>query len=283
MSIYYDISVQIKSLTETETIKQIIACGLKMGALYYDLNHENKEGIPISDVDLAFQKLSKYREGDYNALYLHYQGSGSFLFFRTIGLNRFELSIVPFGSKWRKDFFYIYDLDIARYSRLLLDMVSNYEIDIFEEIREDAQRTFIFLDEVSNGSPIIEICLFINLNEMARETIEEILNNAISQHFIFLDANFKYNPDVDYLITLIYNAFQEKKSVAAFTVVDGYFIKLFFKISDEGNMVIGMIPEEPFATKVFDGTSACDAQFYLAKCLGLAEGFFIWSFYAQGF
>ncbi len=273
-------TTHLKIPFQNSVLRNILLKGLNMGAHYFNLMHKENKG-PIYDPDIALQTLLENDENGTHSIFMDFQQSAFFLFANPINNLNTEISIMPFFSYWKRDFFYIgYDIDLARYCSLLFDLVSDHEIIVFEEIRDDAQRNFIFGDN-NLALPIIEICLYINPDIKLMGCIDEVISNALSQKISFLNDNFRSKKNI---IAQIYDFIIRGEKADFKATVEGYAIQLFFKINEDQNMVIGIVPQEPFAKKIYaNNISGLDAQFYLNKSMGLANGFFIYSFYAQSF
>ena len=167
-------------------------------------------------------------------------------------------------AKFEADFFYFgYDVDLERYCKLLLDLVSDYEITMFEEIREDAQRNFVFLDEQVKGKLLIEISPYLNPDELFLEALEEIINNGVSHGFDFLSNSPEKKNDVHYFARLIHDTLRLQKVAKIDVMIQNYPAKLLFKI-EKNDLIIGLVPQEPCAMKTFHGgISGYDVAFYL--------------------
>jgi hypothetical protein len=73
---------------------------------------------------------------------------------------------------------------------------------------------------------------------------------------------------------------QEVASIEVF--MQGYLVKLLFEIKEIHYLIIGLVPQEPYVMKAFEGNViAWDIAFYIEKSMELVEGFFIYSLYAE--
>jgi hypothetical protein len=127
----YMVLVELKAKYEINTIIDILAQGAALGFVYYDyiLAMSNEEA-PILNVEQAAEKVltGQPREKNFNSIYIKYEDTNFIMFFYPKE-DLLEVMICAFGYAWEKSFIHsYYNVDLARYTRLLLKVVNDFKI-----------------------------------------------------------------------------------------------------------------------------------------------------------
>lgn len=199
---------------------------------------------------------------------------------------RFNLGVlvaVAFSSfldSWKRDFYFLGEqLDLAHYTRFMLQLMADIPVDGLETGAIDMDGAFV-CGSRSDSFPIIELNPAHAVN-MYLETLEDIIATGASHGITFLDEKYTVSKDPSKLGHVLFRNISEKGSMKVAAFYKTLPITLYFKdIEDE--LFIALVPEHPFKMKTYGEGERIDASFYINLALGLTENFWLASIKARG-
>ncbi len=272
MSFDYRASAVIAARVNEDFVKTLLIKASLLGARFYDCAEaSNVREIPdFKDAVISF--LAE-KDLELNYIFLVVNGSGLYLACEEISCSRIEITLWDFSTPWKRDFLYIGEgIDVARYSRLLFELIEGYLLDSCMLGNADASPIPSFAGRVEAGLPIIEAHVLSN-PDMLFETLASMLTSGVTHQFNYMDNSSNCDALARSLSRQIISTAETSLRVR----IQSKTATLLFK-REEGILIVALIPQVQG-----EASTAFNASFYLEAALGLSENFALYSLCAEGF
>lgn len=132
----FTLTAILKTSFDIDALSKILNQGSKLELIYYDTFSEDAIGCKISSEKLL-EKLQVY---NYPSVQVRFQDTNFKLCFFKINDGSISISFWHIGYSWKQEFIegnQIIDFDLARYTRLMAQLLEDFEISRIEAKVED--------------------------------------------------------------------------------------------------------------------------------------------------
>lgn len=277
MSVGYGTSVIINAPFELIIAKNFLQSFFSKNAYCYDII--KNQYLVYRDLDSAFEAFAAHSYfGDQYGIAVVLPETSFGFGIRKIAADKMEVSLAGFGTDkanaWKRNWPESEHYDLARYSKLLLSSVKQFEIDSFETGGTDWENPYPYFTVVNDSQPFIELCPRTGLlNELPLD-IDDIITSGIGNGYVFFDSEYNRLIDQAFLVDQIIAGLMGGREIFYNVSIKNHLTQVGFKLGPYKQLVVGVLPQcSTIHAKV--EAASCDAIFFLENSFALVEDFAI--------